>query len=158
MSPTTDASSATTDDPAEPAPKVLRPAPSELERLAGLVDVPSEGRDTLTIRSPLTSGVLGTVPKGTRDDVEAAVARSRAAQKSWAETRPKDRAAILGRYQTLVLDHQDELLDLLQAENGKARSSAFQEVADTVLNCQYYGRNASRFLRDKPRRTAVPAS
>ena len=152
----TDATIATTANPSEPAPKVLRPAPSELERLAGLVAVPSEGRDTLTIRSPLTSGVLGTVPKGTRDDVEAAVARSRAAQKTWAETRPKDRAAILGRYQTLVLDHQDELLDLLQAENGKARSSAFQEVADTVLNCQYYGRNVSRFLRDKPRRTAVP--
>ena len=118
--------------------------------------MPSEGRETLEIRSPLTGEVVGAVPKGTRDDVEAAVAAARAVQQPWAETRPKERAGILGRYQTLVLDHQDELLDLLQLENGKARSSAFEEVADTVLNCQYYGRNLARFLRDKPRRTALP--
>ncbi len=134
----------------------LRPGRRELDRLAGAVRVPTEGREVMEIRSPLTGEVVGTVPKGTRADVEAAVAAARSVQRRWAETSPKERAGILGRYQTLVLDHQDELLDLLQVENGKARSSAFEEVADTVLNCQYYGRNLTRFLRDKPRRTALP--
>jgi succinate-semialdehyde dehydrogenase/glutarate-semialdehyde dehydrogenase len=139
-----------------PTTTELRPGRRELDRLAGGVRVPSEGREVMEIRSPLTGEVVGTVPKGTRADVEAAVAASRAVQRRWAATSAKERAGILGRYQTLVLDHQDELLDLLQLENGKSRSSAFEEVADTVLNCQYYGRNLGRFLRDKPRRTALP--
>ncbi|HYI61964.1 MAG TPA: succinic semialdehyde dehydrogenase [Acidimicrobiales bacterium] len=134
----------------------LRPGRKELDRLAHRLRVPAEGRTPLEIRSPLTGEVIGAVPTGTRQDVEEAVGAARAVQRAWARTSPKERAGILDRYQTLVLDHQDELLDLLQAENGKARGSAFEEVADTVLNCQYYARNVARFLRDKPRRTALP--
>lgn len=144
-----------TDGPTAAHP-ALRPGRSELDRLARRVRAPREGREELEIRSPLTGEVMGTVPRGTRDDVERAVAAARAVQEGWARTAPKERARILARYQTLVLDHQDELLDLLQAENGKARGSAFEEVADTVLNCQYYARNLTRFLRDRPRRTALP--
>ena len=143
----------TTTDPTTPD---LKPGRRELDRLAGLVRAPREGRRPLEVRSPLTGEVLGVVPEGTREDVEAAVASARAVQAAWARTSTRERAGILGRYQTLVLDHQDELLDLLQAENGKARGSAFEEVADTVLNCQYYARNVGKFLRDKPRRTALP--
>ncbi|HEX7134156.1 MAG TPA: succinic semialdehyde dehydrogenase [Iamia sp.] len=134
----------------------LRPGRAELDRLARRVDVPREGRAPLEVRSPLTGDVVGVVPSGTREDVVDAVTATRAIQGAWARTSAKERAGILAAYQTLVLDHQDEILDLLQLENGKARGSAFEEVADTVLNCQYYARNLSRFLKDKPRRTALP--
>lgn len=134
----------------------FRPGRSELDRLARRVDVPREGRAVLEVRTPLTGEVVGAVPSGTAEDVADAVAAARAVQGAWARTSAKERAGVLDRYQTLVLDHQDEILDLLQLENGKARGSAFEEVADTVLNCQYYARNLGRFLKDKTRRTALP--
>ncbi len=38
------------------------------------------------------------------------------------------------RFSRLVLDRRDEAMDLIQLESGKARFSAFEEVADLGLN------------------------
>ena len=62
------------------------------------------------------------------DDVAEAFARARKAQGSWARTPVADRAAVLLRFHDLVLDRQDEILDLIQWESGKARKHAFDEV------------------------------
>ena len=59
----------------------------------------------------------------------------------------EERAAVLLRYHDLVLDHQGELLDLIQAENGKARVWAFEEIMDQAVTARYYARLAPRALR-----------
>lgn len=108
------------------------------------------------MRSPLTGAVVGEVRWGTAEDVAAAVARARDAQASWAATPVRERSAVLLRYHDLVLDHQEELLDLIQAENGKARVWAFEEVMDQALTARYYARLAPRALRPQRRLGAVP--
>ena len=50
-----------------------------------------------------------------------ACAAARAAQRTWAATPWRERAAVLLRFHDLVLDRQDEVLDLIQLESGKAR-------------------------------------
>ena len=37
-----------------------------------------------------------------------------------------------------------DILDLVQAESGKVRLSAFEEFADVVLTANYYERSAER--------------
>ncbi len=134
----------------------LRPGRDETARLAARVAVPAEGRETLTVTSPLTGAVVGEVPVGTEEDVVAAVARARRAQQAWAETPVRDRAAVLLRYHDLVLDRQDELLDLIQAENGKARVWAFEEIMDQAVTARYYARLAPRALKPQRRLSALP--
>ena len=136
----------------------LRPGRDETARLAARVAVPAEGRETLTVTSPLTGAVVGEVPVGTEEDVVAAVARARRAQQAWAETPVRDRAAVLLRYHDLVLDRQDELLDLIQAENGKARVWAFEEIMDQAVTARYYARLAPRALKPQRRLAPCPAS
>jgi succinate-semialdehyde dehydrogenase/glutarate-semialdehyde dehydrogenase len=134
----------------------LRPDRAETDRLAARVAVPAEGRATLQVTSPLTSAVIGEVPVGTEEDVVAAVARAREVQQAWGATPVRDRAAVLLRYHDLVLDRQDELLDLIQAENGKARVWAFEEIMDQAVTARYYARLAPRALKPQRRLSALP--
>ena len=145
-----------TQRPADTTAPALRPERGEADRLAARVAVPARGRDGMPVRSPLNGAVVGEVPVGTADDVAAAVARARVAQVGWAATPVRDRAAVLLRYHDLVLDHQDELLDLIQAENGKARVWAFEEIMDQAVTARYYARLAPRVLKPRRRLSAFP--
>jgi succinate-semialdehyde dehydrogenase / glutarate-semialdehyde dehydrogenase len=135
-----------------PAPHV---SPALLARLAGraFTAAPRPGRD---VRAPATGEVFGQVPHATPEDVTAAVAVAREAQRAWAARPVRERAAVLLRFADLVLDRQDEVLDLIQLENGKARRHAFEEVADVAVTCRYYGRVAPRALKPKHRAGAMP--
>lgn len=142
------------DDIAAPT-ATLRPGRMETDRLATRIDV-AAGRERRSVTSPLTGEVIGEVPIGTADDVAAAVETCRRVQKRWAATPIKQRAQVLLRYHDLVLDHQEELLDLIQAENGKARVWAFEEIMDQAITARYYARLAPRALKPHRRLTALP--
>jgi succinate-semialdehyde dehydrogenase/glutarate-semialdehyde dehydrogenase len=66
------------------------------------------------------------------------------------------RAAVLLRFHDLLLKRQDEVLDLIQAETGKARLHAFEEVLATAMAARHYGRAAAGYLKDRRRGGAVP--
>ncbi len=133
----------------------LRPGRMETDRLAARIDV-APGRELRDVISPLNGQVIGRVPIGTAEDVAAAVAEARRVQKRWAATPAKERAKVLLRYHDLILEKQDEMLDLIQAENGKARVWAFEEIMDQAVTARYYARTAPRTLKPKQRLTALP--
>ncbi|MEU0919287.1 succinic semialdehyde dehydrogenase [Streptomyces cyaneofuscatus] len=129
--------------------------PTLLRRLTARVSAaPDAVRVTTT--APYTGVPLADLPVSTPDDVEAAFARARVAQKVWAATPLSERERILLRYHDLVLARQDEALDLMQAENGKTRRDAFLEVVDIGIVSRYYARNAAKYLSPKRRRGAIP--
>lgn len=111
--------------------------------------------DCVTTHSPF-GGPLADLPLSTPDDVETAFRKARAAQKVWAATPIRERAAIMLRFHDLLLERQNEILDLIQRENGKARKDAFLEVADIALTARYYARTAAKLLKAKRRRGAFP--
>lgn len=99
------------------------PAPSaevfdRLRNLAAIKDVAA--RPTRTIDEVFTGKPLTTIPVGTAADVEAAFAEARAAQTDWAKRPVIERAAVIRRYRDLVIENREFLMDLLQAEAGKA--------------------------------------
>jgi succinate-semialdehyde dehydrogenase/glutarate-semialdehyde dehydrogenase len=107
-------------------------------------------------KAPFTGEPVGGVPGCTEDDVDAAVKRARAAQRSWAERPVEQRAAIFLRYHDLLLDRQDLFLDLIQYETGKARTWAFEELLDVAMTSRYYADHAPTFLKPATRRGALP--
>ncbi len=56
----------------------------------------------------------------------------------------------------LLLARQDEALDLIQLETGKARRHAFEEVADAANVLRYYAARAPGWLAPSRRRGAIP--
>ncbi len=126
-----------------------------LDRLAARAAV-SGRRDQVPIEMPATGKVLGYVPRGTAEDVAAAAETARDAQPGWARTDVADRSKVLLRFAELLLGRQDEVLDLIQLENGKARRHAFEEIIDVAQTSRYYARTGPRYLRPQRRAGAFP--
>jgi succinate-semialdehyde dehydrogenase/glutarate-semialdehyde dehydrogenase len=63
---------------------------------------------------------------------------------------------VLLRFHDLVLERQDEVMDLMQAETGKTRRDAFMEVTDVAMTARFYARQAPGMLAPARRRGAVP--
>jgi len=127
-----------------------------LRQLTELVPLAGNEGPPLQVISPGTGAMLAEYPHGTPATVSKAVRRARRAQSEWAETNLVEREAVLMRYHDLILAHREEILDLIQLETGKARKSAFEEVADVALVSRYYGLNAERHLGPHQRKGALP--
>jgi succinate-semialdehyde dehydrogenase/glutarate-semialdehyde dehydrogenase len=110
----------------------------------------------MQVEMPATGGVLGHVPRCTAEDVTAAAEAARSAQRRWREVPVADRCKVLLRFAEIVLDRQDEMLDVIQLENGKARRHAFEEIIDVAQVSRYYARTAPGYLRPRRRAGAFP--
>ncbi len=126
-----------------------------IEGLATLVTA-APGRPTQGSFSPFDGTLIGEVPTCTADDVIEAVERARVAQRAWAVRPLAERCDIMLAYHDLVLDRQEQLLDIAQAETGKARISAFEEVADVAMTARYYAHSAPKHLKPVRRQGALP--
>lgn len=125
-------------------------------RLVRRVCVLDGAREMIAVHAPATGRVLGEVPKGTPDDIREAVRRARKAQEDWFHRTAAERAAPILRFHDLIIERQDEVLDLIQLEAGKARKHAFEEVADTAIVARYYSHSAEDHLAPRRRRGALP--
>jgi succinate-semialdehyde dehydrogenase/glutarate-semialdehyde dehydrogenase len=130
--------------------------PEALEALALRVAVTGEHHDWIEVEAPFTGGTLGRVPRCTEADVRVAIERAREVQRTWKKTSFAERRAIMQRYHDLVLARQEEALDLLQLEGGKARRHAFEEILDVAIVSRYYANTAEKHLEPKRRRGALP--
>ena len=131
-----------------------RPAPRVYDRLRDLVAIPEfradpSSRPSSTINEVFTGEPLAEIPAGTADDVVAAVERARAAQVAWAERDVADRVAVITRFAKEVMRNRAELMDIVQAETGKSRSSAQEEVLDCLITARHYARTAPGLLAPK---------
>lgn len=106
--------------------------------------------------APATGQPLAAIPQSSVEDVREAVQRARRAQQSWSRTSIDERAAILMRLHDIVLDRQDEILDVICTESGKARKHAFDEPLHVALTARYYGRTAHRHLDTERRPGVIP--
>ncbi|MEU7633034.1 succinic semialdehyde dehydrogenase [Nocardia sp. NPDC049220] len=125
------------------------PAPEAgvFERLSALAAIDAPGdRQLKTIAETFTGKPLGSVPIGTSDDVVVAIEKARAAQAEWAARPVTERAAVLERYRALVVEHRHFLMDVLQAETGKARWAAQEEVMGLMFAARYFSEVAPRLL------------
>src|SRR3954451_7125566 len=128
---------------------------SQIEALSKRV-VCGGDREMVEVEQPFTGNPLGWVPKSTPEDVVAAYERAREAQRAWRQTSFRERKAILLRFHDLVMDRQDELLDLLQLECGKARRHAYEEALDVAIVARYYANTAEMHLKTRRRRGVIP--
>ncbi|MFO1539945.1 MAG: aldehyde dehydrogenase family protein, partial [Chloroflexota bacterium] len=71
------------------------------------------------ITDPATGATLATIPDCTPAQLETAVAAAAAAQRTWAEATPGERARVLLRLADLVERDADRIADLEVGETGK---------------------------------------
>jgi acyl-CoA reductase-like NAD-dependent aldehyde dehydrogenase len=116
----------------------------------------STSGESKLVRSPLTGQPLAHVPQSSDDDVAEAFVRAGRAQEAWARTPLDERSAMLLRLHDLILDRQDEIIDLIVWESGKARKHAFDEPLHVALTARYYARTAHQHLDTQRKIGVVP--
>jgi len=139
--------------PSEPATGEDGEHPADLAGLGTSVTTAGDF-ETFAVESPFDGGAIGELPACGPDDVEAAV--DRATDSAWRDTDPAHRAEVFVRFHDLVLERQAEIIDVIQAETGKARRDAHEEVLDVATTARYYAYRAESALETEGRMGALP--
>ncbi|WP_028102103.1 NADP-dependent succinate-semialdehyde dehydrogenase [Pseudoduganella violaceinigra] len=104
----------------------------------------AEGGETITVSNPATGETLGTVPKMGAAETRRAIEAANAAWPEWRKTPAKTRAAILRKWNDLILANADDLAALMTAEQGKPLAESKGEIAYAASFIEWFGEEAKR--------------
>ncbi len=108
--------------------------------------------ETLPVENPSTGAWFARIARGTRPDIDDAVAAARAAlDGAWGRLAATDRGRLLDRLGRLVAANADALARLEARDVGKPLAQARADVAACARYCEYYGGAA-----DKVHGTTIP--
>jgi acyl-CoA reductase-like NAD-dependent aldehyde dehydrogenase len=106
----------------------------------------TDGRNArMKATSPATGEIIGTVPEGTRSDVQKAVAAANETWPAWAARSPFERAAAMERIVELITERRERLARTLTLDQGKPLyAEAYGEVDELAEYFRMAGEDAKR--------------
>lgn len=108
----------------------------------------SSRRSHIRCEDPGTRELLGEIPVDGPSEVEAAVARARAAQREWRSTSFEQRREVLRRLMAYTVDHKDDICRTIQRDSGKTRENALLgEIWTTCEKFRWMISKGERHLR-----------
>ncbi|ACL59547.1 NADP-dependent succinate-semialdehyde dehydrogenase [Methylobacterium nodulans] len=110
--------------------------------------VDADSGETIAVDNPATGQVLGTVPRMGAAETERAIAAAQAALPDWRGRTAKERAAILRRWFSLILENQDDLAAIMTAEQGKPLPESRGEIAYAAAFIEWFAEEAKRVYGD----------
>ncbi len=108
----------------------------------------ADSGERIIVHNPATGDVIGTVPMAGEAEAQMAVASAARALESWRAQTGKVRAAILKRWSDLMLQNQEDLAQLLTAEQGKPLTEARGEIAYAASFLEWFAEEAKRIDGD----------
>jgi acyl-CoA reductase-like NAD-dependent aldehyde dehydrogenase len=101
--------------------------------------------------NPATGEVLRELECASEAEVQATVARARAAQPAWAGIGARRRIAVLRKFQRTLLEKKSDIAEAITREAGKPVAEALTTEVLVVLDAaRFLIDNAWRLLRDEP--------
>jgi acyl-CoA reductase-like NAD-dependent aldehyde dehydrogenase len=101
--------------------------------------------------NPATGERIGSVPTITPEEVQAVVDDVANVQPFWAQLSLVERAHYMRRAGQVLVDHADEIADLLTREQGKPRIESYtMEVLPTIDALHWCADNGPKILADEP--------
>lgn len=91
--------------------------------------VQAESGETLAVVDPATGAEIARVARCGSEETRRAIAAADASLGSWAGLSAKERAGFLRAWYDLIMDSQEDLAQILTAEQGKPLVEARSEIA-----------------------------
>ncbi|MEZ5670743.1 MAG: NAD-dependent succinate-semialdehyde dehydrogenase [Alphaproteobacteria bacterium] len=110
------------------------------------IDAPSGA--TIQVTNPSTGDVLGTVPKLGAGETRTAIEAAEAAWPAWRARTGKERAAILRKWNDLILANADDLARMMTLEQGKPLAESRGEVTYGASFVEWFAEEAKRVYGD----------
>ena len=110
--------------------------------------VGADSGKSFDVVNPATGETLGAVPDMGAVETERAIAASKKAMKAWAGKTAKERCNIMKEWYRLIMENQEDLAQILTAEQGKPLAEARGEVAYGASFIEWYAEEAKRVYGD----------
>jgi succinate-semialdehyde dehydrogenase/glutarate-semialdehyde dehydrogenase len=102
----------------------------------------------IEVDNPATGATLGTVPRLGRAETRAAIDAAARAFPGWRRKTAKERAMVMRRWFELMIANQEDLAQLMTAEQGKPIVESRGEVAYAASFLEWFGEEAKRVYGD----------
>ncbi|MBI5448055.1 MAG: NAD-dependent succinate-semialdehyde dehydrogenase [Gammaproteobacteria bacterium] len=110
--------------------------------------VSADNQKTFEVFNPFDKTLLGTVPSLGVKETQAAIDAAHQAFPAWKNKMAKERAAILEKWFTLIMQSEEALAQLLTLEQGKPINEARGEIRYGASFIQWFAEEAKRVYGD----------
>ena len=110
--------------------------------------VSSDQGTTFDVTNPATGELIARVARCGTDETRRAIEAAQTAQISWRQTPIKEKAAILRRWFNLMMENQEDLAQILTAEQGKPLAEARGEIAYGASYIEWFAEEGKRIYGD----------
>jgi succinate-semialdehyde dehydrogenase/glutarate-semialdehyde dehydrogenase len=104
-------------------------------------------RRRLIVCDPARGEAIAELAIDAPEQVAAATAAARLAQRSWSQRTPRERARLLKRARKRLVRGRSEIFELLERETGKTRTDVLGELFGLCMELGHVARRAPRWLR-----------
>ena len=108
----------------------------------------SDKGETFDVINPATGEVIATCASCGTDETRLAIEAAQEAMLSWRQLTAKERAAKLRKWFTLMMDSQQDLAQILTAEQGKPLAESMGEIAYGANYIEWFSEEAKRIYGD----------
>src|SRR5436189_4959348 len=124
-----------------------------MDGMSAIADIPlleleSDSGETFPVENPATGETIAQVPRMGVAETRRAIARAEAALPAWRALLAKDRARILRRWAERMLEHEDELAELMTMEQGKPLAESRAEILYAASFFEWFGEEGKRVYGD----------
>lgn len=110
--------------------------------------VPADSGETLAVINPANGETVGYVAKCGTAETRRMIEAAGQAQKVWSRSLVKERAALLRKWFNLIMENQEDLAQILTAEQGKPLAEARGEVAYGANFIEWFSEESKRVYGD----------
>ena len=103
---------------------------------------------THEVHNPASGDKLATVPDMGAVETRRAIDAAAAAQPGWARLTAKERATVLRRWYDLMMSNQDDLAQIMTAEQGKPLAESKGEIAYAASFIEWFAEEGKRLYGD----------
>lgn len=102
------------------------------------------GDGKIEVMNPATGEIVGSVPNGGEKEATAAVEAAAAAFPEWSKTTAYHRAELLMKWHDLLLEHKEEIGEILTKEMGKPLAEAIGEIEYSASFVSWFAEEGKR--------------
>jgi len=108
----------------------------------------ADARKTIAVHNPATGAVLGSVPRMGAAEAKRAIEAAERAWPAWRAKTAKERAVILRKWFDLMMANQEDLAQIMTAEQGKPLTESRGEIAYGASFIEWFAEEGKRAYGD----------
>ncbi len=102
------------------------------------------GKTSIDVTNPVDDRVIASVPSLGATETRAAIEAAERAQKDWARRTARERAGVLRKWFNLMMENQEDLAQIMTAEQGKPLLESRGEIAYGASFIEFFAEEAKR--------------